>query len=298
MSLRIVNFGTSKGGLSTVGYTIYGVDGAVIASRSTSGVTEIGSSTGIYAANINMPDYDAIVLWDTGDASIRYATEDYQHQITSIENSVGRVENIYQSVKNIGEFMATIMDKLGWLEKNDGLKQVNEKIDKLSSKDSEFVVSLREEFKNAAANVNVNAPQVNIPEIKIPDYAHILSRIEGMMGTAGKNSGALSQLISSLKQSQERISGNLIEKSRSLSEQISKLQNIFSGLDSLLSMIKELKASLSNLDVNDKNIMKSKKEISDEIKRLNMFIYQLSTSKAFKEAQDLNNVLLSFGHKR
>ena len=70
------NFGVGKTGLSTVGYAIYQENGTVKAARTTSGVAELAAGSGIYRASINYdPFFRGYVLWDTGDATIRYSSE-------------------------------------------------------------------------------------------------------------------------------------------------------------------------------------------------------------------------------
>jgi hypothetical protein len=82
------NFGAAKAGLSTVGYTVYDSVGAVSQARSTSGVAQIAASTGIYRALISVAeDFKGFVLWDTGDASIRYAAESIN---PDVGNTVGQ----------------------------------------------------------------------------------------------------------------------------------------------------------------------------------------------------------------
>jgi len=76
---KLANFGKNKTGLSTIGYTLYDTSGQVTTARTTSGVAEVGSGTGIYRANIAFPDnFSGSVLWDTGDgSSTLYATDEY-----------------------------------------------------------------------------------------------------------------------------------------------------------------------------------------------------------------------------
>lgn len=73
---RSVNFGPLKTGLNTVGYTLLNADGSTSQARSTVGITEISAGTGIYGGSINFGvGASVILLWDTGDASPYYATE-------------------------------------------------------------------------------------------------------------------------------------------------------------------------------------------------------------------------------
>lgn len=76
--VKNVNFGQSKKGLATVGYTLINTVGGVDLPRTTVGVYEVGTLTGIYAALIAFPTgFKGSILWDTGGVSPVYATEDY-----------------------------------------------------------------------------------------------------------------------------------------------------------------------------------------------------------------------------
>jgi len=79
-NLFTVDFGPSKAdatGASGVGFTILDSAGAVVASRTTSGVSQV--APGIYSAAPHFPDEDPAyqILWDTGTAFSKtyYATE-------------------------------------------------------------------------------------------------------------------------------------------------------------------------------------------------------------------------------
>ena len=86
--LHIANFGTSKAGLLTVGFTVYNDDGSEHSARSTTGVSELGTNTGIYSAKVVLPnDGEFAVVWDTGEATPRYAVETYKSQLNSIQDS-------------------------------------------------------------------------------------------------------------------------------------------------------------------------------------------------------------------
>ena len=76
--LKSVNFGKSKGGLSTVGVSLYDAEGTISGSRRTTGVHEVGSSTGIYACQLEFAgNFSGSILWDTGESSAAYASEQY-----------------------------------------------------------------------------------------------------------------------------------------------------------------------------------------------------------------------------
>lgn len=99
--LRNVNFGnkfsnlTGSGG---VGFTLLDTTGAEYQARTTTGVYQLTSGSGCYAAYIEFPDdWRGQILWDTGNDSTgsvcngpKYATEQYNYH----ENNP-KVDDIY-----------------------------------------------------------------------------------------------------------------------------------------------------------------------------------------------------------
>lgn len=76
--VKNVNFGMSQQGLGTVGFTLIGSTGLPATSRITLGVYEVGTLTGIYAAQVTFPTgFHGSILWDTGAANPKYASEEY-----------------------------------------------------------------------------------------------------------------------------------------------------------------------------------------------------------------------------
>ncbi len=80
--IKTVNFGNSKTGLEgSVGYTLYNTNESVKQARTTTGVYELSSGTGIYVCNIIFDDdWNGTILWDTGEATPSFAAEEYNHQ--------------------------------------------------------------------------------------------------------------------------------------------------------------------------------------------------------------------------
>ncbi len=82
-SIGPVAFGTSRAGLSTVGYTIYNPDGTVAQARSTTGVVEYGDRTGCYGASQTLGAFgSSIVVWDTGQAEPRFVARELESPIS------------------------------------------------------------------------------------------------------------------------------------------------------------------------------------------------------------------------
>lgn len=84
--LRNANFGKTKSNLtgsSGVGYTLYNNDGSINSARTTTGVYQTVSGSGIYNAYISFPDsFRGHIFWDTGESidNIAYATEQYNYE--------------------------------------------------------------------------------------------------------------------------------------------------------------------------------------------------------------------------
>lgn len=61
-----------------MGYTLINSAGVEAAPRTTLGVYEVGTLTGIYAAQITFPtEFHGSILWDTGGGNPKYASENY-----------------------------------------------------------------------------------------------------------------------------------------------------------------------------------------------------------------------------
>lgn len=75
IQFKVVNFGSARGGSTTIGYAVYS-GGTTIVARTTSGIAELGTTTGSYGATIDFGGaVDGSLLWDTGGESPVYASE-------------------------------------------------------------------------------------------------------------------------------------------------------------------------------------------------------------------------------
>src|SRR5689334_16465801 len=105
--LRNVNFGSRKAnatGSLGVGYTLLDQDGNTEQVRTTTGVYQITSGSGIYAAYISFPDgFHGQVVWDTGSAFERtyYASEQY---------------NVEENDPRVGETLAMVSSVTGSIQ--------------------------------------------------------------------------------------------------------------------------------------------------------------------------------------
>jgi len=86
---KSVNFGSRKGGLTTVGYRLLNADGSVNLARTTSGITELIASTGLYGGIITFDDnFSGFVVWDTGQATPLYAMDQFDWRTISSAGGV------------------------------------------------------------------------------------------------------------------------------------------------------------------------------------------------------------------
>tara|TARA_R110000824_G_scaffold401631_1_gene613323 strand:+ start:2075 stop:2515 length:441 start_codon:yes stop_codon:yes gene_type:complete len=94
-SIKTVNFGSSKGSLTTIGYRLYATDGALSGSRITAGVGEILVSAGIYSASVHFAShFEGSILWDTGESSPTYASEDYSPVLQLVSESIDHTKHM------------------------------------------------------------------------------------------------------------------------------------------------------------------------------------------------------------
>lgn len=281
-----VNFGSSKTGLLTVGYTLYNVDGSTYAARATTGVVEFGV-TGVYGASISVPtDRAVLTMWDTGEASPRYGSEDNNIQVDSIEQETSQIRLIWNSIRNQGEFFATLMDKLGLIEKNRGI--------------------IKQDMEAAVAGIRFPATK----EINMPDMEPVkasLGRIEKTASEmkmsndsrfAGMNS-LLTDAIGRLSESIRTI--NLADSRARASQLISELQSTrkaFAKIDAVMEKIENLEKAKKS-DANEKSIEAIEKKIMEEIRRLkNILVNTISMVDRAPQVRDTSEMIRMFGGKK
>ena len=123
--LRNVNFGVTHAnatGSLGVGYTLFDSAGAITQARTTTGVYQISSGSGIYAANISFPDgFNGQILWDTASVfSKTYrAIEHY-----NVEENDPKVSEIHAMVSSITGSIQLLRDMTTgrWIIENNQMK--------------------------------------------------------------------------------------------------------------------------------------------------------------------------------
>jgi len=89
--MKTVNFGRGIAGLSTVGYALYDASGTENGTRTTAGVFELGSNTGIYGARITFEkNFVGTILWDTGEEKAVFASDEYN----GVEEDVSFIKSV------------------------------------------------------------------------------------------------------------------------------------------------------------------------------------------------------------
>jgi hypothetical protein len=95
-------FGSTYGGLLTVGYTLINPDNTVHTARSAEGVTERGTLTGTYGADIDIPaGFEGEIRWDTYEGSPITASGTITPALTStdVESIPGSVVSLLGSTE-------------------------------------------------------------------------------------------------------------------------------------------------------------------------------------------------------
>jgi len=109
--LRNSNFGSNKAnatGSTGVGYTIMDASGSIVAPRTTVGVYQLESGSGLYAAYVNFPDsFRGQIMWDTGTA---FATKSYAVEQYNVEENNPKIDDIDLRVTQMSGTMGQLYD--------------------------------------------------------------------------------------------------------------------------------------------------------------------------------------------
>lgn len=251
--LSTVNFGLTQAGLATVGYTLYNVDGTVNAARSTSGVHEFGTSTGVYGALISIPEnLPVLVMWDTGAGSPRYGSEDNNVQLNSIQSETDQIRLIWNSIKNQGVLLSTLMDKLGLIEKNQGL--------------------VKQEIRDAVGDIKLPEQK----EIKIPDNSkmeELLTNMSNKVHDPGRYDSVFANIkeiintsISRMTESVRMMNSESKDRTANIVKELKKVQDVFSKFEALTEKMNKFSDNFSKGD--EKELKRIESEIRSDIKKL------------------------------
>ncbi len=264
-AIKVVNFGYGKRGLSTVGYTLYNSDLTVKQARTTSGVSEVGT-TGIYACEMTFDDdWEGLIVWDTGEASPRYATEEYLPQLNTIQRETDKIRIIWNSLKNQAEFFNRLskLNKIPKLLANLDLDKLNSKLDKLSK--NKNITSA--ELKKALASVKIEYPDIKLPAI--PDYSQQLADLKKSIDESKVSSQIkeaftkIQRELSKIPKEQKDYTKNfallnkninalLLARFNKLNTLLNALEKLFLSIDVKLN---KLNSALDNINTEFKNVV-------------------------------------------
>lgn len=119
--LRNCNFGRSLSnatGSTGVGYTLMDISGSIVQPRTTIGVYQLESGSGLYAAYVTFPDeFRGQIMWDTGTA---FATKSYAVEQYNVEENNPLVRETLLKVTQISGSIETIrqMTEGRWVIQN------------------------------------------------------------------------------------------------------------------------------------------------------------------------------------
>lgn len=234
--LKRVNFGLSKTGLTTVGYTIYDDAGNELVARSASGVFEYGD-TGIYAAKISLPERSEFTLiWDTGEASPRYAPDEDTAQLDIIQEETDRIRVIWNTLQNTGEAYAKLADKINKLKAPDNRKDFEDVVKEIK-KIVIPVIPTVDEIKKALT-VTVKAP-----DVQVKDYSDKIEKVRELVVALGVSFNRLPREYDSLASSISKIQSAVNIIYGGVNENKEGLRSTSSGI---LTLMKELKQELKD----------------------------------------------------
>jgi hypothetical protein len=101
------SFGSDYAGCTTVGYALYNAAGTEKAARTTSGVAERGTATGVFGANVTLEDgWNGEIRWDTGDASPVHASEDVVPLLLDLANGIETDVTLRQAIQRMAAVIA------------------------------------------------------------------------------------------------------------------------------------------------------------------------------------------------
>lgn len=258
---HIVNFGQSFAGLATVGYTLYGETGNTIASRSTSGVVEFGTGTGIYGAKITYdPFTPLLIVWDTGGATPRYAAENAQVQLSQIQDETDHIRLIWNTLRNQSESSKNMFEMLRGLKSNKNkdveeyLKNIKESIDELSKKPVLTADDIR-----SLISITVE-PIIKMDKPK--DYSYEFKNIKTLIDNRfddlkNKNSTETIKVMMKLDEAIKRLPSDIRIDLNLIVKQLTKIINNTQDIEALIKELPDdLRSNLVKIDDNTERVVK------------------------------------------
>lgn len=209
--LRTVAFGESKTGLATVGYTLKNDLGVTIQARTTTGVSEIGS-TGTYFAKVSLDTaFDTIIDWDTGEGTPRHVIGTILAQEAEVAEATSRIRLIWNTLQNQSEIFAKILDSMRIMRGDkkepqgpDVFAQLGQKLDRLLSRQA---VSLSD-IESILA-VKMSLLQREMPKVHVPDHRRDFVQITGLLTQINANLDKVPKTETDYKNELKRLKDSL-----------------------------------------------------------------------------------------
>ena len=140
-----VNFGSRKKDLSTIGYTLYNQGKTVLQARTTTGVTQILSGTGIYQLFASLPEaFIGSIIWDTGETTPLYAISDLDFRKFTFQSVIvggqGKAKDVWTEkekkriLKDV-KALLKIVKNMKIVDNSDLLKAIGANIKEANKKD-------------------------------------------------------------------------------------------------------------------------------------------------------------------
>ena len=275
-----VNFGASNASLSTVGYRILNPDLTTFLTRTTTGVTEVITASGIYRVTLSYPpNFNGIIMWDTGEATPQYAGESINP--IDADSVAGEVRTMLRSLNtSLSSHLERLFgDRLGKKKWDNEFEDFSAKIEEL--KKSLSVVGIAVSKIDFSPTVNVNTAMMD-NEIK-KQSAFIANQMKSLESEISKavrkvESIEFSPQINVDLARIESVVLKLSEISRQHTESLEKsLRALNAGIDIRSGKLSE---DIRNLMIQISNDLKSIGSTNDGMmaKKLNEFSNKASIS--------------------
>lgn len=258
VQLRTVNFGSGYAGSVAIGYSIYNNQGSIVGTRKTSGVFEIGTSTGIFGALVGLSDKDEqILMWDTGGANPRYAIDESLVQLNNIQEETDKIRTIWNTLQNTGELYIKLMTKVDKLKTPDNKKDFEDVVKEIKKIIIPKIPTISE--IKEVLNITVK-PEVNIPETKIPDYTEKILSIAKLITNFETR---LSNILSDVKKEIGKIPTHTEDNAKNINQVKSSVGALIFELSKAQKEITGLATTIKGLEGNINETVKPSKFLQD-----------------------------------
>ena len=298
--LKSVNFGVTKTGLSGVGYTIYDNDGNTVTARTTSGISELGS-TGVYYTKMSLDvTKELMILWDSGEGTPRYAFDLFSNKEGLIKEETDKLRMIWNTLKNTGDVFNEILKAFKKF-KNKDIKDNSEEIMEILKYAKGLYGRVLPSLNDIDSAIKVNLSTIKIPEAKVPDikfpdpidYGPAFTKLENKLQSLMANVGRIPKEQKDYTNQIEDINNKITSQIAALPKDIKPyLANILIELNKYKKMMMEEREKISQMSV---RVEKSIEEMGPT--KLLLQVYSMLSKSEDKEELNLKRIRQSLGIK-